>query len=110
MNYLLGDCCSGGDAGRGLFGPVWLLTLLGSRGGVSSSWLLLFLEESSVVEWFVGFGGKTEAALSDDITGKLELELVLLISVLNGFCASDPESKNSQLYKCIEFAWIHRYL
>ena len=94
INYLLGDCCSGGDAGRGLLGPVWLLTLLGSRGGVSSFWLVLFLEESSVVCWLVGFGGKTEAALSDDITGKLELELVLLISVLNGLCASDPESKD----------------
>ena len=91
--YLLGDWCEGGDAGRGLFGPVWLLTLLGSNGGVSSSWWVLVLDNSAVTDWLIGFGGKTEAALSEEITGKLELELVLLISVLKGLFASEPKLK-----------------
>ena len=89
----MGDCWRGGDAGSGLFGPVWLLTLLGSSGGVSSSWLVLLLEDASIADWFAGFGGKTEAALSDETTGKLELELVLLISEFWGMFASEPEWK-----------------
>lgn len=102
LTNLCEGCWRVGEAGRGLLGPVWLVTFLGSIGGGSSS--------SSVVFWgsdsngLVDFEGIADATALDEFTGKLEFELVSLIPRFDWLFASLPNVKWDVFIVCHYYA------
>ena len=89
-----------GDAGRGLLGPVWLLTLLGSNGGVSSS--------ICVWDWFGRSGSiclSTSTGAAEVGIGILAFELVSLIPRLDVFDSSPMFNGLKKVSKGFETAF-----